>query len=49
MVDHDFMERARKEVAAARYIPTLEEVHHMTANDPSSWAEVIVAERRDRF
>ncbi len=49
MIDHDFLERARKEVAAARYIPTLEEVQRMTANDPSSWAEAIIAEREDRF
>ena len=49
MIDHDFLERARKEVAAARYIPTLEEVQRMAANDPSSWAEAIIAEREDRF
>jgi predicted DNA-binding antitoxin AbrB/MazE fold protein len=49
MIDHDFLERAKKEVAAARHIPTLEEVQRMTADDPSSWAEAIVAEREDRF
>jgi predicted DNA-binding antitoxin AbrB/MazE fold protein len=49
MIDHDFLDRARKEVAAAKYIPTLEEVQRMTANDPSSWTEAIIAEREDRF
>ena len=49
MIDQAFLERAQKEVAAASYIPTLEEVRRMTAKDTSSWAEAIVAEREERF
>ena len=49
MIDYDFLERARKEVAVAKHIPTLEEVQRITANDTTSWAEAIIAEREDRF
>jgi predicted DNA-binding antitoxin AbrB/MazE fold protein len=49
IIDYDFLERARKEVAAAKHIPTLEEVQRLTADDPTSWAEAIVATREDRF
>jgi len=49
IVDNDFLERARKEVAAAKHIPTLEEVQRLTADDPTSWAEAIIAAREDRF
>jgi len=45
LVDRSFLEQARKEVAAADYIPTHDEVRGMTAKDPSSWSEAIVAER----
>ena len=48
MIDQTFLERARKEVAAAEHIPSHEEVRRMTAKDPSSWAEAIVAERLSR-
>jgi hypothetical protein len=37
------LEQARKEVAAAGYIPTHEEVRKMTAKDTSSWSETIIA------
>jgi predicted DNA-binding antitoxin AbrB/MazE fold protein len=49
MIDQTFLERARNEVAAAHYIPTIEEVRQMTAKDPSSWADTIIAEREERF
>ena len=49
MLDQDFLEHARKEVAAAGRMPTLEEVRRMTSKDPSSWAEAIIAEREERF
>jgi predicted DNA-binding antitoxin AbrB/MazE fold protein len=49
IIDYDFLESARKEVAGAKHIPTLEEVQRLTADDPTSWAEAIVAEREDRF
>ena len=49
LVDQNFLEQARKEVAAAGYIPTHEEVRSMTAKDASSWSEAIIAEREERF
>ena len=49
MIDQEFIERAKREVKAMEYIPTHEEVRQMTAKDPSSWAETILAEREDRF
>ena len=49
LIDHAFLEQARGEVAAARSIPSLEEVRRMTAKDSSSWAEAIIAEREERF
>ena len=49
MIDQDFLEQARKEVAAAGRIPTIEEVRRISAKDPSSWAEAIIAEREERF
>jgi len=49
LVDRSFLEQARKEVAAADYIPTHEEVRRMTAVDASSWSEAIIAEREERF
>ena len=48
LIDHDFMERVKREVAAMQYIPTHEEVRQITAKDPGSWAEAIIAEREDR-
>ena len=49
LVDQSFLEQARKEVAAAGYIPTHEELRRMTAKDTSSWSEAIIAEREERF
>jgi predicted DNA-binding antitoxin AbrB/MazE fold protein len=49
VVDRSFLEHARKEVAAAGHIPTHEEVRGLTAKDPSSWSEAIVAERETQF
>jgi predicted DNA-binding antitoxin AbrB/MazE fold protein len=49
MIDETFLEYARKEVAAADNIPTLEEVRRMAAKDPGSWAEAIIAEGVERF
>jgi predicted DNA-binding antitoxin AbrB/MazE fold protein len=49
LVDQSFLEQARKEVAAAGYIPTHEDVRRMTAKDTSSWSEAIIAEREERF
>ena len=49
LVDRRFLEQARKEVAAAEYIPTHEEIRTMTAKDASSWSEAIIAERAERF
>jgi predicted DNA-binding antitoxin AbrB/MazE fold protein len=49
LVDQSFLEQARKEVAAAGYIPTHEELRRMTAKETSSWSEAIIAEREERF
>ena len=49
MIDETFLEYARKEVAAADHIPTLEEVRRMGAKDQGSWAEATIAERAERF
>ena len=49
LVDQSFLQQARKEVAAAGYIPTHEELRRMTAKDTSSWSEAIIAEREERF
>jgi len=49
MIDYSFLEKARREVEAAAYVPTHEEVRRMTAKDTTSWAEAIIAERRERF
>ena len=49
MIDHAFLERAKKEVAAAGRVPTHEDVRKMTASDSTSWADTIIAERADRF
>jgi predicted DNA-binding antitoxin AbrB/MazE fold protein len=49
LIDQAFLERARKEVAAAGYIPTHEEVRGMTAADKTSWSDAIIAEREERF
>ena len=48
-LDADYLAAVRAEVAAMGPIPTLEEIHKITAKDPSSWAEAISAEREERF
>ena len=49
MIDQTFLEHARKEVAAAAYIPTHEEVRRLTAKDLTSWSEAIIAGREERL
>ncbi len=49
MIDHTYLEYARKVVATATYIPTHEDVQRLTASDPTSWSEAIIAEREERF
>ncbi|MGH9783978.1 MAG: antitoxin family protein [Terriglobia bacterium] len=49
MIDRNFQEEARQEVATAGYIPTHEEVRRMTARDSSCWSEAIIAERQERL
>jgi predicted DNA-binding antitoxin AbrB/MazE fold protein len=48
-LDADYLAAARAEVAAMGRIPTLEEIHKITAKDPGSWAEAISEEREERF
>jgi predicted DNA-binding antitoxin AbrB/MazE fold protein len=47
--DVEFIEWAKRELASADYIPTLEEVRQMLSKDKSSWADLIIAEREERF
>lgn len=49
MIDHAFQDWARQAVAETVYVPTLEDVRRMTADDHSSWAETVIAERGARF
>ena len=48
-LDADYLAAVRAEVAAMGRIPTLDEIHKITAKDPSSWAEAISAEREERL
>jgi predicted DNA-binding antitoxin AbrB/MazE fold protein len=48
-LDVVFIERAKRELASADYIPTLEEVRQMLSKDRSSWADLVIAEREERF
>jgi predicted DNA-binding antitoxin AbrB/MazE fold protein len=49
LLDIEYLERVRGEVATLDRIPTIEEVRAATAKDGGSWSELIVAEREDRF
>ncbi len=48
LLDREFSETAARELACVGQIPTLAEVQKMLAHDKSSWADTIIAERRDR-
>jgi predicted DNA-binding antitoxin AbrB/MazE fold protein len=48
-LDSAYLSAVRHEVAGFDLIPTLEEVHNITAKDPTSWSEFIIAERQERF
>jgi predicted DNA-binding antitoxin AbrB/MazE fold protein len=45
----EFLEQVKRELASADYIPTIEEVRQMLSKDKSSWADLIIAERQERF
>jgi predicted DNA-binding antitoxin AbrB/MazE fold protein len=47
--DEAYLASVKAEVAALPRIPTLEEIHKITAKDPTSWADAITAEREDRL
>ena len=49
IIDHAFVERARKEVQAMNYISSLEEVRKILSKFPGSLSEDIRTEREDRF
>ncbi len=49
LIDRGFLEQARQEVANARDIRAHEEIRNLTAKDPSSWSEAIIADRAERF
>jgi predicted DNA-binding antitoxin AbrB/MazE fold protein len=48
-IDHEYLERVRKEVAESGPVPSLEEVRRILSKDTSSWSEAIIAEREERF
>ena len=48
-LDLDYLETVKKEVAARDPAPTLEEVRAATSKDHSSWSDLIIAGREDRF
>jgi len=48
-LDVEYLAAARREFAALAQVPTLEEIHEITAQDPASRAETIIAEREERF
>jgi predicted DNA-binding antitoxin AbrB/MazE fold protein len=48
-LDTDYLAAVRAEVAAMGRIPTLDEIHKITAKDTVSWAGAISAEREERF
>jgi predicted DNA-binding antitoxin AbrB/MazE fold protein len=47
--DVEFLEQVKRDLASADYIPTIEEVRQMLSKDKSSWADLIIAERQERF
>ncbi len=49
IIDHAFVERARKEIRTLHHIPSLEEVRKILSKIPGSLSEDIRAEREDRF
>ena len=49
IIDHAFVERARKEIRTLHYIPSLEEVRKILSKIPGSLSEDIRAEPEDRF
>ena len=49
IIDHAFVERARKEVQAMDCIPSLEEVRKILSKIPGSLSQDIRTERKDRF
>jgi len=48
-LDLEYMARLKEEVADLDRIPTLDEVRAITSKDKSSWAEAVIAHRKDRF
>ena len=47
--DADYLAAVSAEVARMGRIPTLDEIHKITAKDPSSWTVAISAEREERL
>jgi hypothetical protein len=43
------MEAVRREVEAMGRVPSREEILEITAKDPASWSDAIIAEREERF
>jgi predicted DNA-binding antitoxin AbrB/MazE fold protein len=48
-MDQDYLASVKAEVASLPRIPTLEEIHKITAKDTRPWADAINAEREERF
>ncbi|MGA1994436.1 MAG: antitoxin family protein [Bryobacteraceae bacterium] len=47
--DVSYMEAVRREVEAMGRVPSREEILEITAKDPASWSDAIIAEREERF
>ena len=47
--DVSYMEAIRGEVEAMGPVPSREEILEITAKDPASWSDAIIAEREERF
>lgn len=48
-LDVEFIEQTKRELATENCIPTIEEVRQMLSKDESSWSDLIIAEREERF
>ena len=48
-LDAAYVASVRKEVQSKGRIPSLEDIHRITAADKSSWADAVRAEREERL
>jgi predicted DNA-binding antitoxin AbrB/MazE fold protein len=48
-IDHEYLERVRKEVAETGPAPSLEEVRRILSKIPGNMSDDLIAEREERF